>query len=528
MKNLTPADQRNLQLKKVTTVTRRNFISSCSACAACAALAPMSFINTSCSSGSNGKKMKIRILYSLHAPVQGQPDWPNIGFDFNPPMNNINNALEKSFPDFEFLPSLATGPEDTEKIAAQDGPEKIDGYIVCQMNCWNRVVQTIAKTGKPVLYVDFQFGGSGGFLVYNSAFLRNNKSNVGYVASSRMEDLLSAVGCFRQIKDGRAASEFAGAVTKTRLASTKACGNYSLTANNITSLTPDETIRRLSKSKILAVRDQKYEKAEPVMGIPLEYIPFSEVNAAWSGANKDEAAGVVERWKKTALEITGVSDETLLTSAAMYLGMKSVLKNRGANAITINCLGGFYGGHIHAYPCLGFHELNNEGLVGGCECDVRSSAAMLAFGTMTNGRPGFISDPVIDTSKRQIIYAHCVAPNRVFGPQGETNPFVIMTHSEDRNGASVRSVLPVNYMTTTLEIDNDKKEILFHQAVALDNDPDDRACRTKLCAEPVGDIEKLFTMWESWGWHRVTFYGDLKEPVYAFADSIGWKVTEEA
>ena len=167
-------------------------------------------------------------------------------------------------------------------------------------------------------------------------------------------------------------------------------------------------------------------------------------------------------------------------------------------------------------------------MIGACECDVRSTATMLAFTTMTNGRPGYISDPVIDTSKRQIIYAHCVAPNKVFGPQGATNPFRIMTHSEDRNGASVRSILPVNYMTTTLEIDNDKKEILFHQAVALENDPDDRACRTKLCAEPVGDIEKLFTMWDNWGWHRVTFYGDLKEPVYAFADSIGWKVVEEA
>ena len=43
-----------------------------------------------------------------------------------------------------------------------------------------------------------------------------------------------------------------------------------------------------------------------------------------------------------------------------------------------------------------------------------------------------------------------------------------------------------------------------------------------------GDIEKLFTMWDRWGWHRVTFYGDLKKPVYALADAIGWKVIEEA
>jgi hypothetical protein len=153
---------------------------------------------------------------------------------------------------------------------------------------------------------------------------------------------------------------------------------------------------------------------------------------------------------------------------------------------------------------------------------------MLAFSTLTGGRPGFISDPVIDTAKRQIIYAHCVASNRVFGPQGSVNPIEIMTHSEDRKGASVRSILPVNYLTTTLEINNDSKEILLHQALALDNDPDDRACRTKLCAEPVGDIEKLFTMWEKWGWHRVTFYGDLKAPAYAFADATGWKVIEEA
>ena len=103
-----------------------------------------------------------------------------------------------------------------------------------------------------------------------------------------------------------------------------------------------------------------------------------------------------------------------------------------------------------------------------------------------------------------------------------------MTHSEDRNGASVQSILPVNFMTTTLEINNARKEILFHQAVAVDNDPDDRACRTKLCAEPAGDLEKLFTMWDVWGWHRVTFYGDLKAPVYNFADSIGWKIVEEA
>ncbi len=212
----------------------------------------------------------------------------------------------------------------------------------------------------------------------------------------------------------------------------------------------------------------------------------------------------------------------------MYLGQKAVLKKHGANAITINCLGGFYGGHIHAYPCLGFHELLNEGLVGACECDVRSTATMVTMTALTQGRPGYISDPVIDTATRQIIYAHCVASNRAFGPAGPANPFEILTHSEDRQGASVRSVLPLGYMTTTVEFSPERKQILFHRGKAVANAPDDRACRTKLAVEPVGDIEKLFSEWDHWGWHRVTVYGDLKEPVFALADALGWKVLEEA
>ncbi len=472
--------------------------------------------------------MKIRILYSLHAPVQTQPDWPNVGFDFNPPMEKINTTLKNNFPDFEFIPTLATGPEDAEKIVLKDAQENIGGYLVYQMNCWNQVVQTIAKTNKPVLYADFQFGGSGGFLVYTSTFLSNNAANVGFVASSRMEDLLTAVACFNIVKNGGSTADFVKATEKARIGSTPSAGHYPVNTNNIKTLSPDECIRQLSSSKILAVRDQTASIADPVMGIPVEYIPFEEVNNAWSGADKEKSARIVRKWQKSAMEVVNVSYETLLTSAAMYLGMKEVLKNHGANAITMNCLGGFYGGYIHAYPCLGFHELCNEGLVGACECDINSTATMLAFSTMTGGRPGFISDPVIDTSKRRIIYAHCVAPNRIFGPKGKTNPFRIMTHSEDRNGASVQSILPVNFLTTTLEINNERKEVLMHQAVSLDNDPDDRACRTKLSAEPLGDIEKMFTMWGKWGWHRVTFYGDLKDPVYALADAKGWKVIEEA
>jgi hypothetical protein len=443
-------------------------------------------------------------------------------------MERINAELRNRFRDYSFLPALATGEDQAKKILADDQNAGVDGYLVFQMNCWNRVAQTMAASGKPVLYADFQFGGSGGFLVYTAGFLRAGAANLGFVASSRMDDLAEAVKCFAPAKTGGTSFNFAAAVAAVRIAKTPRTGDLGVARDSPTVLPAAETIRRMKASKILAVRGPQADPAATVMSIPVVSLPFSELNDAWAAADKGEARAVSDRWMKGAALVEGVSRSEIENSAAMYLGQKAVLKKHGANAITINCLGGFYGGHIHAYPCLGFHELLNEGLIGACECDVPSTATMVAMTTMTQGRPGYISDPVIDTAKRQIIYAHCVASNRAFGPKGAANPYQILTHSEDRQGASVRSILPAGYLTTTLDISDPRKEIIFHQAKAVDNDPDDRACRTKLVAEPLGDIEKLFTMWDRWGWHRVTFYGDLKKPIFDLAGAMGWTVVEEA
>ena len=507
-------------------VSRRQVLAA--GCAVCAGASRSLAAPGSVRAAAGGAKMRIRVIYSLHAVKQPGPDWPNKGFDFAPVMKRINSALARECPEFEFISSMANGPAQAKQIVEKDKSAGVDGYVVYQMNCWNRVIQTIAASGKPVLYADFQYAGSGGFLVYMAGFLRRNAANVGFVASSRMADLIAAVKCFSVVKKGGPAAGFAAATARVRMGQTPKTGDLTCIDDEVKCLSTKECLARMKESKILAVRGQDSGPAAPIMSIPMEKVSFAEVNAAWKAADKDRARAIADRWQKAATAVIGVPRKTLENSAAMYIGMKAVLKKHAANAIAINCLGGFYGGHIHAYPCLGFHELNNEGLIGACECDLRSTATMVAITALTQGRPGYISDPVIDTAKRQIIYAHCVASNKVFGPTGRANPFTIMTHSEDRQGASVRSVLPVGYMTTTLDIQPGRKEIIFHQAKAVANDPDDRACRTKLCAEPVGDIEKLFTLWDRWGWHRVTFYGDLKKPVFALADAMGWKIVQEA
>jgi len=70
--------------------------------------------------------------------------------------------------------------------------------------------------------------------------------------------------------------------------------------------------------------------------------------------------------------------------------------------------------------------------------------------------------------------------------------------------------------------------VIFHQGKAVENVDDDKACRSKLAVEVKGDIEKLMNEWDQWGWHRVSVYGDIQEPVCELAKALGMKMVEEA
>jgi hypothetical protein len=118
-----------------------------------------------------------------------------------------------------------------------------------------------------------------------------------------------------------------------------------------------------------------------------------------------------------------------------------------------------------------------------------------------------------------------VAPSKVWGPKGASNPYHIRSHSEDRKGAAVRSLMPLGVMTTTLKFVPDQKAMVLHQARTVENIDDDKACRTKLAAE-VKDARKLAGQWQ-FGWHRVTVYGDIRASLEHYSDLTGTRIIEE-
>lgn len=187
-------------------------------------------------------------------------------------------------------------------------------------------------------------------------------------------------------------------------------------------------------------------------------------------------------WQKKAREVVEPSSEEILKSAKLYIALKNIMLEKKIDAVTIDCLGLYYADKLKAYPCLSFFQLNNEGLTGVCEADLEFTITQLLMRYLT-GKPGCVSDPVIDTASNQIIYAHCVATSKVFGPDGISNPYKIRSHSEDRKGASIQSIMPVGGKVTTFKINLNREKVVLHQAETAGNVEEDKACRTKLAAK---------------------------------------------
>ncbi len=507
-------------------MNRREFLTGCAACVAGAGSLGLLLPGRAAAAEGDGRKPRVRLVYTYVPSTK--PIWPNIGYDFEKRKKELTAQLTAACPGIEFAPLTIHSVNEAKKILAEDSG--VDGYLVYMLGLWTRAPQLIGAAGKPTVFVDDLYGGSGEFLIANAAARRAGHKVVG-VSSSRFEDVAGVVRCFETLKKpGASVDDFMAAANAARRKAFGRAGDLECLEDKVKTAEPGEVLKRLKESTILVVgrpNPPMSQGIQEVFGTKVIPIDFEELHAAYEQADKDEAAQWADRWIKAAEKVVEPKRDELVRSGAMHLGMLALLKKRNAQAITINCLGGFYGGHIKAYPCLGFTQLNNDGLVGACEADQKSTISMLAM-TYLAGRPGYISDPVIDTSKNQIIYAHCVASTKVFGPGGKSNPYHIRSHSEDRNGAAVRSLMPLGYMTTTVEFDALRKQVLLHQGKAVANIDEDMACRTKLAVEVKGDIDKLLNEWDVWRWHRVTVYGDLKEPVRALADALKMELVEEA
>jgi hypothetical protein len=424
-------------------------------------------------------KAKVGLIFT-HIPPQ-YPTWPHVGYDYEGRKKELEAKLRDACPNTDFSVGTAHNAQQAQDLLKQMGD--VDGFIVYIIGIWTGAPNVIVHSGKPVVLVDDLFAGCGEFIGVYAGAMREKLPVVG-VSSSDFKDVARASRLF-------------------------------------------EVMKGIRNAKIVDITDGDISGAaaqiKKAVGIEVIGMGLSELHSRYEKADEKEAERWADRWIKEAKKVVEPSRDEIIRSGKMHLALTSIMSEKGAEAITIDCLGGFYSGKLKAYPCLSYRQLNDDGFVGACEADLSSTIAMIMIRHLA-GRPGMISDPVFDFSKSWIIYAHCVGPTKVFGPGGRRNDFIIRSHAEDRKGASIQSLMPVGEDVTTIETNPWEKAIVVHTGRAVANVEEEKACRTKLAAE--ARIDKILANWR-WGWHRVTFYGDWRRDVKNLGTLMGFQVYEE-
>jgi hypothetical protein len=502
---------------------RRSFLKGCGAAAAAGLLTPMA----GAAEETTGRPVRVALVFLANSAEH--EIWPYPGYDCAAREQEILKTLKEGCPQVEFVPVVVAHPADAQKATALK--DTVDGYLVYTVTLnWglSGALRQIGQLGKPMLVADEYLGGSGLFLCA-IAGLRRQGVAMGTVSTTRPADLVAVARLFAGVKKpGTTPASFAKQCDEVYRRTFAAPGEMKCVEDKVPLHGIGQCVKRLKESRFLIVGAGPSGQERDFLGAKGIYVGFDEFKVLCERADRDEAAEWGRRWSQRADKVVEPTADWIAKAGGVYLAMLALLKKHGTDSITMNCLGGFGSGQLSAYPCLGFMQILDDGGQGVCEAMPDDSVSMLMARILT-GRAGYVSDPALDTSKNQVVYSHCMAHTKVFGPKGEANRFRIRTlHNRDPRGCCAESLLPEGYMTTSFRTSIGAKKMVIHQAKAVGNLQADRGCRTQLLGEVRGDIGKLFGEWDRFGWHRVTVYGDVQEPLIEFGRALGLETIREA
>ncbi len=301
-----------------------------------------------------------------------------------------------------------------------------------------------------------------------------------------------------------------------------------------TAIRPFRAIHHAREAKILNVTTRSFkdyaDQMKAKFGTQMKQIDLDTVVKAYEAIDNKDAEAETERWMKGAQMVIEPSRKEVFKSCKLALAFENMLAEEDATVLTVDCYGTMWDKTIKlpAYPCLGFCRLNDMGLGGICESDLRSAMTHIIFQGLT-GKPGFISDPTVDESTGSIILAHCLGSSRMDGPNGPQATYKIRNVMERQEGVTPQIEMRVGQAVTQAILVG--TDTMLHFTGDIIDAPvgieHDRGCRTKITVKVDGDIT---TLWKNWsqGLHRQTVYGNIRKELGQFCRYTGIKLIDEA
>lgn len=424
------------------------------------------------SPGCRTNKVKIAKLYL------GKPNahWPTPTMDINAEMKKYEEEfarMKDEFADVDFTTSeLITAPEQLQKVSQAIADS--DGVLLIHLSMGiTNELHELLKCGKPIALFAAPYSGHE-WVNFGKLQNHTEDAQVECFLTSDMNQLAVAIRPIRAIHHLREAKIL-----------------------NITS-------REMPADFVQAMKEK--------FGTEFMTIDKQRAWNTYESIPDADAKAEAQRWIADAEKVVEPPEDEIFRSCKLALAFEKLLDEENASCITADCYGTMYR-NLPAFPCIGFTRLNDMGLGGICESDLRSAMTHIILQGLS-GKPGFISDPTFDTATNSAILAHCLGSRLMDGPGGKRAPYRLRTIMERQEGAVPQVQMSVGQIVTQALLP-DANRLLYFTGKIIDTPQGERGCRTKITVQIDGDAEKL---WQNWteGLHRVTCYGNLAKDMKRF------------
>jgi hypothetical protein len=399
---------------------------------------------------------------------------------------------EKKLGNVELVVGQSRSPQETEALLEKAGPEAPVLAINVQNFALTRVVGPILDAARPLAV--FSLPASGHDWMYAPRWRRKGH-RVALLASSDYDELERALRLLRVIPMMR----------QTRIL-----------------LFPPARGTKAACSP---------EEVKNHLGADVVAIEQKDMDEMLTAVDNEAVRAEVEAWTKGAKEILEPTKEDIEKAARISVVLDRLVEREQADGLAIGtCMGWLSRG----FPCLGFARLRDRGVPAACEGDMDSLLTMLMFQYAID-RPGFQGNATFDTARNALWTAHCTAPLKMEGPEGEEAPYLLRGHSEVGGSGCVPEVqYRIGQVITRTKLIN-LDTILVSTGEIIDvPEKAVHGCRTQIVTE-VRDAATMAANWSSvletedamTLLHRVVFYGDHMESVRHLADLMGLNVVVE-
>ena len=275
-----------------------------------------------------------------------------------------------------------------------------------------------------------------------------------------------------------------------------------------------ELFRKLRSLKVLEINasgevSPSASILKKVLGSEVVAKSFNDVIKYYEGLSSESINEVVSKLK--SLVITELADESKLRELAkLYLAIKELIKDVGANVVAIDCFP-----YIVKYgisPCLVVALLNDDGVPTICEADYYSIIPMVIAQELT-GSPGWIGNPSGLSSDDYVRLAHCTIATKLCLRKPS-----LVTHME--SGRPYAVTCPIKYrdvilLRTSLDM---KKLYMYEAEVIRSGYLEDDYCRTQVHLRIKGLSSKEFIEGAK-GNHHIIIpkIGNIEEPLKVMA-----------